>query len=328
VRKKKEEEHDNLERWLITYSDLITLLLAFFIMMYTFSKQDAQKYEEVSEYLRAIFSGGTAVLKAGAAADSKVVLPMPKESTDIQEIAKQLEKEIQGMAEATDPEHKITVLSDERGIVIRIMDRAFFDNGRAELKDSAKKALLKIAPIIKASDNQIRIEGHTDNVPISTSEFKSNWELSVRRATEVVRHLIEKYEFPPERISASGYAEYRPVAPNDTEQDRALNRRIEIILLRQPQTESLQIPQPGQQASQPGQQPPPQGPQTGLGSERPQQGQPAPQPGQQAPLQSRPQAGLSPQVAQQTGPHAAAPGQQTPPQSGPQAGPISAVRPL
>ena len=88
MRKKKEEEHDNLERWLITYSDLITLLLAFFIMMYTFSKQDAQKYEEVSEYLRAIFSGGTAVLKAGAAADSKVVLPMPKESTDIQEIAK------------------------------------------------------------------------------------------------------------------------------------------------------------------------------------------------------------------------------------------------
>jgi chemotaxis protein MotB len=329
VKRKKEEEHDNLERWLITYSDLITLLLAFFIMMYTFSKQDAQKYEEVSEYLRAIFSGGTAVLKAGAAADSKVVLPMPKESTDIQEIAKQLEKEIQGMAEATDPEHKISVLSDERGIVIRIMDRAFFDNGRAELKDSAKNALMKIAPIIKASDNQIRIEGHTDNVPISTNEFKSNWELSVRRATEVVRHLIEKYEFPPERISASGYAEYRPVAPNDTEQDRALNRRIEIILLRQSNTEPLQMPQPGQQALQPGQQPPQQVPQTGLGTPvLQQQGQPASQGGQQAPFQSRPQAGLGPQVPQQTVSQAVQPGgQQAAPQSRPQAGPISAVRP-
>lgn len=249
MRRKKEEDHDNLERWLITYSDLITLLLAFFIMMYTFSKQDAQKYQEVSEYLRAIFSGGTAILKTGASGESKLVIPPPKAGSDIQEVAKQLQKEIQGMAEAMDPEHKISVLSDERGIVIRIMDRAFFDPGRAELKETAKKALMKIAPIIKAADNQIRIEGHTDNVPISTSEFKSNWELSVRRATEVVRHLIEKYDFPPERISASGYAEYRPVASNDTEQDRALNRRIEIILLRPSPADPLQGPtHPGPQA--------------------------------------------------------------------------------
>jgi len=91
---------------------------------------------------------------------------------------------------------------------------------------------MKIAPILKASHNQIMIEGHTDNVPINTTEFTSNWELSVRRATEVVRYLIETYGFPPGRISASGYAEYRPVAPNDSGENRALNRRIEIILLR------------------------------------------------------------------------------------------------
>jgi chemotaxis protein MotB len=243
-RKKKEDEHENLERWLITYSDLITLLLAFFIMMYTFSRQDAQKYQEVSEHLRAIFSGGTALLKTGSGG-SKVVIPSAstKGGADMDDIAKQLEKEIQTMAEAVDPEHKISVFSDERGIVIRIMDRAFFDEGRAELKDRAKGALGKIAPILEASDRQIRIEGHTDNVPISTSEFKSNWELSVRRATEVVRHLIEKYSFPPERISASGFAEYRPVAPNDTEADRALNRRIEIILLKQSPADPLNAPQ-------------------------------------------------------------------------------------
>ncbi len=91
--------------------------------------------------------------------------------------------------------------------------------------------MCKLAPILEKSDNHVRIEGHTDNVPINTAEFSSNWELSTRRATEVVRHLIEKYGFQPGRISASGYAEYRPVAPNDTEQNRALNRRIEIILL-------------------------------------------------------------------------------------------------
>jgi len=248
MKKKKDDEHDNLERWLITYSDLITLLLAFFIMMYTFSRQDAQKYQEVSEYLRAIFSGGPAILRAGTTPESKVIIPPPKPKSEIEEIAKQLEKEIQGMAEAADPEHKISVLTDERGIVIRIMDRAFFDEGRAELKDRAKSALMKIAPTIKASNNQIRIEGHTDNVPIRTTEFKSNWELSVRRATEVVRNLIEKYDFPPERISATGYAEYRPVASNETEEGRALNRRIEIILLRPQTTDPLQ-PAPSAQTS-------------------------------------------------------------------------------
>lgn len=230
-RKKKEDDHENLERWLITYSDLITLLLAFFIMMYTFSKQDAQKYQEVSEQLKAIFSGGASILRTGRSLESKAVITLPSTTSSGTDIEKQLEKEVKSLADALDPEHRISVFRDERGIVIRVMDRAFFDEGRAMLKDTAKQALAKIAPIIEASDSPIRIEGHTDNVPIRTTEFGSNWELSVRRATEVVRHLIEKYNFPPERISASGYAEYRPVAPNDTAENRALNRRIEIILL-------------------------------------------------------------------------------------------------
>lgn len=227
-RRKNEEEHENLERWLITYADLITLLLAFFIMMYTFSKQDAQKYQEVSERLRAIFTGGTSVLKTGTGG-TNVLNPLQKsESTG--EIKRQLENEIKAMTDMKDA-HKITVFKDERGIVIRIMDRAFFDEGRAELKQTAKSALRKIGPIIKNSGSQVRIEGHTDNVPINTAEFRSNWELSTRRATEVVRHLIETYDFPPEQISASGYAEHRPIAANDGADNRALNRRIEIILL-------------------------------------------------------------------------------------------------
>ena len=231
-RRRKEDEHENLERWLITYSDLITLLLAFFIMMYTFSKQDAQKYQEVSEQLKAIFTGGASILKTGASTGSKAVIALPQTASSDKDVEKQLEKEIQSMADAMDKEHKISVFRDERGIVIRIMDRAFFDEGRAQLKETAKQALAKIAPTIMGSDSPIRIEGHTDNVPIKTSEFGSNWELSVRRATEVVRHLIEKHDFPAERISASGYAEYRPVASNDTAENRALNRRIEIILLK------------------------------------------------------------------------------------------------
>jgi chemotaxis protein MotB len=113
-----------------------------------------------------------------------------------------------------------------------VLDKAFFDEGKAELKDGAKGALDKIVPIIKSVDNHVRIEGHTDNVPINTNEFKSNWELSVRRATEVVRYFVEKRGLPPERISATGYAEYRPIVQNDSPKNKALNRRIEIIVIK------------------------------------------------------------------------------------------------
>jgi chemotaxis protein MotB len=224
-KRKTEEEHENLERWLITYADLITLLLAFFIMMYTFSKQDAAKYGEVSENLKTIFNGGPSLLRGGRGAS--MLNPLNKVE-GAGEIKKELEDQLAALADAKDHGQNITVFADERGIVIRVTDRAFFDGGRAELKDTARQALRKIVPILLKSNGQVRIEGHTDDVPISTPEFRSNWELSTRRATEVVRHLIEAYDFPPARISASGYAEYRPIAPNDTGANRALNRRIEI----------------------------------------------------------------------------------------------------
>ena len=228
-RRKAEDEHENLERWLITYADLITLLLAFFIMMYTFSKQDAEKYDEVSDHLKTIFTGGANAVKTGSG--TNLISQVPKTGSS-SEVKKQLEDEIQAMTESKASEQpRISVFKDERGIVLRIMDRAFFGEGKAELKESAKNALGKIAPILRSSNCQIRIEGHTDDVPINTSEFTSNWELSARRATEVVRHLVERHELSPRIISASGYAQYRPIVDNDTAPNRALNRRIEIILL-------------------------------------------------------------------------------------------------
>jgi chemotaxis protein MotB len=242
-KRRGEDEHENLERWLITYADLITLLLAFFIMMYTFSKQDSQKYQEVSKSLKTIFTGGSGLLKTGAGGGSSMINPRLQVGP-VSEVEQQLEQQVQAMAGSTDRDRSITVFRDERGIVIRIMDRAFFDEGKAELKETAREALKKIAPIMKDSNSPVRIEGHTDNVPIRTGEFKSNWELSVRRATEVVRHLIERYDFPPQRISASGYAEYQPVTTNDTPQNRALNRRIEIIVLQQSDRERSGAPKP------------------------------------------------------------------------------------
>ena len=229
MRKKQEQEHENSERWLITYADLITLLLAFFIMMYTFSKADAQKYQEVSDHLRMIFTGGHSFMKTGTVSSRQSVEILPHAASS-GEIRERLEKELKAPG-LENLQKNMSVTVDERGVVIRIMDRTFFDEGRAELKDRAKNVLKQIVPILKSSPNPLRIEGHTDNVPINTPIFKSNWELSVSRATEVVRYLIEKYDFPPARISATGYSEYRPVAPNDTAPNRALNRRIEIILL-------------------------------------------------------------------------------------------------
>ncbi|HOJ43760.1 MAG TPA: OmpA family protein [Syntrophorhabdaceae bacterium] len=228
-RKNNHDDHENLERWLLTYADLITLLLAFFIMMYTFSKQDSERYEEVSSYLKAIFSGGSGILKKGNISGTQN-LEMLTGKALTEGLKEKITDELNAIGGESELKNSIFIFTDERGVVIRIMDKAFFDEGKAEIKPGAKKALDKICYILKDIKNHIRIEGHTDNTPISNAEFKSNWELSVRRATEVVRYFIEKGAITPERISATGYAEYRPLVDNDTPENKALNRRVEIII--------------------------------------------------------------------------------------------------
>ena len=228
-RRRRLEYQENHERWLLTYSDLITLLLAFFIMMYTLSRQDAQKYQEVSDHLRVIFSGGSGVLAKGSGVLPAGAAVLPPEASN-GEIMKQLEDEIKSAAVPIEMQRDVTILLDERGIVVRVLDQAFFEEGKADLQDKAKSAINRIVPILKQVNRDVRIEGHTDNVPISTAEFKSNWELSAKRATEVVKYVIEKGGFPPEMISASGYAEFRPLVPNVSQENRSKNRRIEIIM--------------------------------------------------------------------------------------------------
>jgi len=228
-RRINKDEHENLERWLLTYADLITLLLAFFIMMYTFSKHDAQKYIEVSAHLKTIFSGGSGIAHQGKA-NGKISLESQLQTGSSIGVEEKLKNEFNETSNDNGLKNNIFIFTDERGVVVRIMDKAFYDEGKADLKLGAKGALDKIIPIIRDLKNHIRIEGHTDNTPISKGEFKSNWELSVRRATEVVRYILEKGPIPPDRVSATGYAEYRPVINNYTTENRALNRRVEIII--------------------------------------------------------------------------------------------------
>ena len=233
MRPKKPEEHENLERWLITYADLITLLLAFFILMYTMSKQDSKKYQEVAAHLKAIFNGNAGIMARGNLPVKTPAEVSFKDASSSDALRKQLEKEINelGGQDKDNGQARISLINDERGLVVRAMEKAFFETGKADLGAKAYRALDGIAPVLKDMQNHVRVEGHTDNVPINTHEFRSNWELSVRRATEVVRYLVEKHGFPPDRISAAGYAEYRPIANNDTSESRSLNRRIEIIII-------------------------------------------------------------------------------------------------
>jgi len=228
-RKNGADEHENLERWLLTYADLITLLLAFFIMMYTFSKQDAQKYNEVTAHLKSIFSGGSGIAKKGNL-EGKLPVDLQMQIGSNAMIEERIKQEFREIADENGLKNNIMVFTDARGVVVRIMDKAFYDEGKADLKQGAKNALNKIIPIMKGIKNHIRIEGHTDDTPISKGEFKSNWELSVRRATEVVRYIVEKGPIAPDRVSATGYAEYRPIVSNDTAENKALNRRVEIII--------------------------------------------------------------------------------------------------
>jgi chemotaxis protein MotB len=238
-KKKPEEEPGGMERWLITYADLITLLLAFFILMYTMSKQDAKKYQEVASHLKAIFSGNAGIMARGNLPVKTPAEVSFKDTSSAGALKEQLEKEIRelGGQDKDNASEKISLINDERGLVVRAMEKAFFETGKADLGAKASRALDGIAPVLKRSPNHVRVEGHTDNVPINTYEFRSNWELSVRRATEVVRFLVERHGFPPDRISASGYAEYRPIASNDTPENRSSNRRIEIVIIKSDQGE-------------------------------------------------------------------------------------------
>lgn len=209
-REREEEEHENTERWLISYSDFLTLLFTFFVALYALSVIDQNKAESFSESLRQVF---------------RVIDDPIKIEREKSQLVKELEtllKDFQG-----------TFVKEEyRGTVITLPDSLLFDSGSAELKPQSKEILTKLAEKLKGMPNKISVEGHTDNVPIRSDKIRSNWELSTLRALSVVHFLIET-GISPDRLSATGYGEYRNIADNNTAEGRAKNRRVEIVLLRQ-----------------------------------------------------------------------------------------------
>ena len=225
-RRRPDIDRENHERWLLTYADLITLLAAFFIVMYSMSQIDAKKFGQMTEALNGLLRGGKSILKYDKA--------MPATSGDgllklgnLTVIRKQLIERFQKLDKGEELQTEIT----ERGLIIHIMESALFSEGSADLEGKAVEVLDLVAEKLAGLPNHVRVEGHTDDRTISTMKYPSNWELSAARATEVVRYFIDNHSIPSDKISALGYGQFRPVKPNSSIENRALNRRVDVLIL-------------------------------------------------------------------------------------------------
>ena len=222
------EDEENLDRWLLTYADLITLLLAFFIVMYSISRVDSNKFGKISEAFTTTFKGYVDLnSELKQQLSSRFAINKHLKQGDLIVLKKQIDKISVQLGLGTS-------LITERlshGLVIHISESALFAPAKAELTSRAKNILDLISLQLLKIPNNIRVEGHTDNLPINTDEFPTNWELSSARAINCLRYLIEKHDFPADRISALGYAEFRPIASNETAEGRAKNRRVDIVVL-------------------------------------------------------------------------------------------------
>ncbi|GBD90557.1 motility protein B [bacterium BMS3Abin04] len=208
---------------MITYADLITLLLGLFIILYAISNIDVVKYEKMMAALGNVF--GTKNETVGLISNSNTggsrISPIQALRGSLQSVIDQY-----GYGE------NVKLLEDKRGITIRILDNILFTSGDAELNPKAESVLHKLALVLKKVPNDIRVEGHTDNIPIKNNLFPSNWQLSVARATNTAYYLMKNEGLSPEKVSIVGYAEYKPIATNDTPEGRALNRRVDIVILK------------------------------------------------------------------------------------------------
>jgi chemotaxis protein MotB len=225
LRGRFEEDQENLDRWLLTYADLITLLLALFVVMYSMSRVDAEKFDNISDALNEALKGSSGLLKGEFGDGFRGGGPLKLKDLRI------IRKELWGLIENKDLDSEIEVITNSRGLIIHITESSFFETGKADIKPGARDILNILSTILVGIPNEIRIEGHTDDIPINTPEFPSNWELSTARATNVLRYLVEECGLSPDRISALGFGEYRPLVPNTGPENRRKNRRTDIVVL-------------------------------------------------------------------------------------------------
>lgn len=243
AKRQKHEEHENHERWLVSYADFITLLFAFFVVLYATSQADVRKQEKFEESIKQNFSGGLFGFSMGGMYDenndpknNSVFKPpvdqFPQKGAGSEEVQDYVERKID--EKIPEQERKDTVAGvkhDAVGVRIQLAANKLFPSGTADLKRESLESLDAIAEVLKESKRKIIIEGHTDDLPIKTERYPSNWELSAARATKIVRYLIARHKIAPSRLTPVAYADQKPVVPNTSEENRARNRRIEIMIV-------------------------------------------------------------------------------------------------
>lgn len=247
ARKEKKGDDVNPDAWLGTYADAVTLLMAFFVVLFSISSVDAQKLKELKEALQDALIGKQTVKELENLEDLKIDAKkdnneqdkeqtepsqgQPSETTPPPLMNKEdLKETLEEVIEQKNLADKIKLVEDERGIILQLHESLLFDSGKADLKAS-DEVLEALYTMINSVANFITIEGNTDNTPINTKEFPSNWELSTERAVSVARYFIDKKEISPIRITVKGFGEYNPIAENDTPENKSLNRRVDILIL-------------------------------------------------------------------------------------------------
>ncbi len=238
--KKKHEEHENHERWLVSYADFITLLFAFFVVMYSVSAVNEGKFRTVSESIKAALNP----MYAPSVSNTPFVLGDTKPATILpslemsREVAiRRLRAVMQSLQNAAQSRFVEVVERRNGEIIVTVPESVMFQGGEAVLRPDALPFLKALAEVLNEMNRHVRVEGHTDDVPIRTTQFPSNWELSAARAVIVVRALTELYGVPSTHLAAVGYADSRPLTPNLNPEQRAKNRRVEVIILEdKPQT--------------------------------------------------------------------------------------------
>lgn len=250
ARKKKHQAHENHERWLVSYADFITLLFAFFVVMFASSQTDKARAQQVSDSVkdalekggvpaavREILGGtvddkgkGNAQMKGSGGSEPRVAPPPPDK------LMAELLPSLHYLTEALDKEikeGKIEVHLEPRGLVVSLRQATFFPSGEDALNPDSLGSIDKIAAMLKAVPNPVRLEGHTDSIPIHTARFRSNWELSAARSIAMLEVLATRYNIPRNRMAIAGYADTVPQDSNDTEEGRAHNRRVDVVILNQ-----------------------------------------------------------------------------------------------
>ncbi len=268
AKKHKAQSHENHERWLVSYADFITLLFAFFVVMFASSNQDKKKAQQVSESVRRALEEGHMVSKVAAVlggtvndlgqgnaqrkgpggaqkaeqqagnANSAQAELLPA----LEFLNKELEAEIRA--------GRLRLNLEPRGLVVTLPQAAFFPSGQDTIDPSTYPVIEKLAEVIRKLPNQVRLEGHTDSVPIKNARFPSNWELSAARSIAMLNLLADRFGIPRNRMAIAGYADNVPVKPNDTEEGRAFNRRVDLVIIsrlglaQEPQLQQLQTAAP------------------------------------------------------------------------------------